>query len=107
MILLGGESNTEHFRVGKTIVISSLDKLVPAVGFKPTTAQSLSGGVTPKLTHRLNHSATENIFYPQIMDWITLLQYLCCLTKVFLSSEVLCSGSNLSLIFLNKDMNWS
>ena len=37
---------------------------MPAVGFEPTTPQSLSGGVTPRLTHRLNHLATE--------DWMIL-----------------------------------
>ena len=36
---------------------------MPAVGFKPTTFQSLSSGMTPRLAHHLNHSATE--------DWYT------------------------------------
>ena len=40
--------------------------LMPAVGFKLTTPQSLSGGVTPRLTHRLNHLATE--------DWLQQAQ---------------------------------
>ena len=62
VIMLGGERNTIHFRLGKTIEISSLDKkpilLMPAVGFEPTTSQSLSGGIRPRLAQRLNHSAT-------------------------------------------------
>ena len=41
----------KHFWLGKTIEISSLDNknsilLMPPMGFKPTTSQSLSGGVT-------------------------------------------------------------
>ena len=38
---------------------------MPAVGFKPTTSQSLSGGVTPMLAYRLNHSATKDV-----IDWL-------------------------------------
>ena len=33
---------------------------MPAMGFEPTTTQSLSRGATPRLTHRLKHSATED-----------------------------------------------
>ena len=60
--LVGWRRNTKHFRLGKTLEISSLDTikttlLMPAVGFEPTTSQSLSGD-----SHRLNHSATENWF---------------------------------------------
>ena len=33
------------------------------VGFKPTTSKSLSGGITPRLTHHFNHLATEDWYY--------------------------------------------
>ena len=33
---------------------------MPAVEFKPTTSQSLSDGITPRLANCLNHSATED-----------------------------------------------
>ena len=61
----------KYFRLGKIIEISYLDKKSPiqlmlAVGFEPTTSPSPSGGVTPGLPHRLNHSATE--------DWYIFLQ---------------------------------
>ena len=46
--LVGWRINMKHFRSGKTIGTSSLDEnpnlLMLAVGFKPTTSQSLSGG---------------------------------------------------------------
>ena len=32
--------------------------LMPVVGFKPTTSQLLNCGITSRLTHCLNHSAT-------------------------------------------------
>ena len=40
--------------------IKNLILLMPAVGLKPSTSQSLSGGVIPRLAHHLNHSATEH-----------------------------------------------
>ena len=63
VILLGGGKKMKHFWPGKSIGISFLDKknpilLMPTVGFEPTTSQSPSGGVTPRLVHRHNHSAT-------------------------------------------------
>ena len=47
--LVGWRIDLKHFWSGKTIGISSLDKKnpilpMPAVGFKPTTFQSLNGG---------------------------------------------------------------
>ena len=50
---IGWRINAIHFRGGKTNEISSLDKKnltlrMPSVGFKLTTFQSLSGGVTPQ-----------------------------------------------------------
>ena len=33
-------------------------QLMPASEFEPTTSQSLSGSMTPRLAYRLNHSAT-------------------------------------------------
>ena len=63
--LVGWSINMKHFRLGKTIEMSSLDKqkpilLMPVVGFEPTTSMSLSGNVIPRLTHHLDHSATED-----------------------------------------------
>ena len=37
-----------------------------AMGFEHTTSQSLSGGITLRLAHRLNHSATEDLKYNKL-----------------------------------------
>ena len=88
--LVGWRINKKHFRLGKNIEISSLDKypilLMPAVGFEPTTFQSLNGSVTPRLARHLNHSATE--------DWLTLSECydvrlnLHCTTSLIRASEL-------------------
>ena len=62
--LVGCGIDKEHFWSGKTIGISSLDKnpnlLMPAVGFEPTTSNSLRGSDSSRLVYHLYHSATEN-----------------------------------------------
>ena len=40
---------------------------MPAVRFEPKTSQSLSGGVTPSLVHRLNPSPTEHCFISNVI----------------------------------------
>ena len=66
--LVGWRINMKHFQRGNPLKFLPWIKKkncsthvgCAAVGFEPTTSQSLSGGVTPRLTHYLNHSATEH-----------------------------------------------